>query len=186
MKNFNKFGFDKFLESRDKSFYREARQYERDTRNSIPIKIAKAIGQIALLLGEEGNSKMHDNLERLSLFDENGSAINPRDRYTGNDHSLVYSSQIINTISLIESYIKTNPITSEYNSFVKTDVVFDKIDMLVEHVQKDPPPILVNQEMNSIESQIHWKYIRHLIIDPLEKIEEQLKAAAEMENKNKI
>ena len=175
MKNFNKFGFDKFLESRDKSFYREARQYERDTRNSIPIKIAKAIGQIALLLGEEGN------LERLSLFDENGSAIDTRDKYRGKDHSLVYSSQIINTISLIESYIKTNPITSEYNSFVKTDVVFDKIDMLVEHVQKDPPPILVYPKMNSIESPMHWKYIRHLIIDPLERIEEQLKAAAEME-----
>ena len=94
--------------------------------------------------------------------------------------------EIIKTISLIESFTKTNPLTSKSNSFVKTDVVFDKIDMLVEHVKKDPPPILVNQEMNSIESQIHWKYIRHLIIDPLEKIEEQLKAAAEMENKNKI
>jgi hypothetical protein len=182
MKNFNKFGFDKFLESRDKSFYREARQYERDTRNSIPIKIAKAIGQIALLLGEEGNSKMHDNLEKLSLFDENGSSINARDnKYRGNDHSLVYSSKIIDIIYLIESYTKTEPITNKNNSFIQNDVVFDKINMLVDHVQKDPPPILVKQEMNSIESPIHWKYIRHLIIDPLERIEEQLKAAAEME-----
>ena len=182
MKNFNKFSFDKFLESRDKSFYREARQYERDTRNSIPIKIAKAIGQIALLLGEEGNSKMHDNLEKLSLFDENGSSINPRDnKYRGNDHSLLHSSKIIEIISLIESYTKTEPITNKNNSFIQNDVVFDKINMLVDHVQKDPPPILVKQEMNNIESPIHWKYIRHLIIDPLEKIEEQLKAAAEME-----
>jgi hypothetical protein len=106
MKNFNKFSFHQFLESRDESFYREAK-FEVDIENEALKKSIKwTISRINTVTGEEGDKYNPEPSKSLNdlHFVVDGVHIGHEDDHPTNQEVQIQSTQM-NVVEPLESLV---------------------------------------------------------------------------------